>query len=212
MVRIYRVASNCATIAIPPLSESFGSRFPLFTPTPAFSHFGDGVHFAFPLGQQGATRSSTVTINASRRSVRPISFGLTCHSRRQPFEFEPHKPEPDGDLHQPDLQRDVHSDSRIMFTLIGLADLGCLVLLPCVVTLLFVFAPMRLTLCVPNRWMSTCRISDHRSRFLNFQVVKVSSIRVLQIEKQGLPPTTDQVIPGGFTNGGRTFYSDNELF
>ncbi|KAF9647162.1 glycoside hydrolase family 16 protein [Thelephora ganbajun] len=46
------------------------------------------------------------------------------------------RPEPDDDLHRPDPRRDVLNDSGTMFTIRGLANLGCLaLLLLCTVTL-----------------------------------------------------------------------------
>jgi beta-glucan synthesis-associated protein KRE6 len=50
------------------------------------------------------------------------------------------KPEPDDDLHRPDPRRDILNDSGSMFTLRGLANLGCLAfILLGIVTLLYVF-------------------------------------------------------------------------
>lgn len=52
------------------------------------------------------------------------------------------KPEPDDDLHRPDPRRDVLNDSGSMFTLRGLANLGCLALLLLGIVTLFAGYPI----------------------------------------------------------------------
>ena len=50
------------------------------------------------------------------------------------------RPEPDNDLHRHGPRWDVLNDSRTMFTLRGLVNLGCLtLLLLSIVTLLYIF-------------------------------------------------------------------------
>ena len=162
MVRIYRVASNlprtfpcvrrsrCPAFGVVRFPITY--RFPLFHLHPRLQQHWRWSPLRSPLKMTGY-HTFLDRYHQRLASVGTPNF-LRSHivtPRRWTLRIGAIQPEPDGDLHQPDPQRDVYSDSRIIFTLIGFVDLGCLVLLPCVVTLLFVFAPMRLTSYVPNR-------------------------------------------------------------
>ena len=68
----------------------------------------------------------------------PSQFSLSA----DPSNWSVDKPEADDDLHRPDPRRDILNDSGSMFTLRGLANLGCLALLLLgIVTLLYAFSP-----------------------------------------------------------------------
>ena len=89
-------------------------------------------------GRQGEPHSPLLHESSILTPVIPAQqFSLPA----DPANWNIDKPEPDDDLHRPDPRRDMLNDSGSMFTLRGIANLGCLVLILLgIVTLLSVFS------------------------------------------------------------------------
>ena len=96
------------------------------------------------MGQLDRWSTRYDTLHGRRRHVRALTtptFLLQFSLSADPSSWNVDRPEPDDELHRPDPRRDVLNDSGAVFTLRGLVNLGCVILLLVgLITLLYVSA------------------------------------------------------------------------